>query len=79
MRVPDLPAAEELAPAVVGLHVTARTAHSIWLSHTDAHHGIQYIHADQEAVDHVGLVAAGREALAEIRRRVSDPGLRVVF
>ena len=78
LRVRDVAAAEEFSTALVGLAVTGRTADSVWLTHDSSHHSIQYIRAEEDGVDHVGLVAVDGDALAEIRRRVDAAGLPVV-
>ena len=62
VRVRDLDAAEQLATGVMGLRVTERIEDSVWLSHGTDHHSLQYIRDTTDAVDHVGLLAAGPDS-----------------
>ncbi|TCK21973.1 VOC family protein [Pseudonocardia endophytica] len=78
LRVRDLPAAEEFATNVLGLQVTERTDDTLWLSHGDPHHSLRYVAGGEDALDHVGLVAADTESLEEVRKRVESAGLRIV-
>jgi catechol 2,3-dioxygenase-like lactoylglutathione lyase family enzyme len=75
IQVRDLEAAERFSVDEVGLHVTKRTADQLWLTHGTEHHTVHYIRGDEDAVDHVGLVAADADAVAEIRSRVDAAGL----
>jgi catechol 2,3-dioxygenase len=78
VRVQDLDTAEQLATHLMGLRVTERTEDSVWLSHGTAHHSLQYTRAATDAVDHVGLVAADAESVAEIKKRVTESGLQII-
>jgi catechol 2,3-dioxygenase len=78
LRVRDLEAAERTATEVLGLERTAREGGWSYFSPGEVHHAIQYIAAEEDGVDHLGLVAAGPEALAEIRRRLEAEGTPIV-
>jgi catechol-2,3-dioxygenase len=78
LRVRDLAAAEEFSTALVGLHVTARTDDALWLSHGTCHHTLQYIRADEDAFDHLGLIAPDAESVEIIRDRVGAAGLEIL-
>jgi catechol-2,3-dioxygenase len=78
VRVRDLAAAEEFATSLVGLQVTDRTADEVWLTHGACHHSLHYIRADEDALDHVGLVAPDSESIGEIRQRVDAAGLQTL-
>ena len=78
VRVRDLEAAERLATNLMGLRVTERTEDSVWFSHGTDHHSLHYARDTVDAVDHVGLLAAGPESVEEIRTRVNAAGLHIV-
>jgi catechol 2,3-dioxygenase len=78
LRVRDLAAAQEFATNVLGLHLTERTADALWFTHGTSHHSLHYIAADEDALDHAGLVAPDAESLATARKRVEAAGLRVI-
>jgi catechol 2,3-dioxygenase len=78
VRVRDLDAAEQLATGLMGLRVTERTDDSVWLSHGTDHHSLHYTRGTTDAVDHVGLLAAGPESVEEIRARVTAAGLLII-
>lgn len=78
LRVRDLPAAEEFATAMLGLHASERSEGQIWFTLGSAHHSIHYIQSDEDALDHVGLVTPDDESLAEARRRVEAAGLEIL-
>lgn len=77
-RVTDLDAAHEFATGTLGLHLTERTDDELWFTHGGPHHSLHYTAADENALDHVGLVAADAEAVAEAARRVKQAGLTIV-
>lgn len=66
------------ATQVLGLRETGRTADKVFLSAADVHHELVYIRSEHEGIDHIGLVAADAEALAEVRRRVDAGGYEIV-
>jgi catechol 2,3-dioxygenase len=74
LRVRDLDAAVESATGLLGLAVTERDPDQIWLTHGEQHHSLHYVAAEVDAVDHVGLVAADAEAVAEIRSGLDEHG-----
>jgi catechol 2,3-dioxygenase-like lactoylglutathione lyase family enzyme len=78
LQVRDLEAAVEHATTVMGLRVSDRSADHVDLTHGAPHHSLQYIRSDVDAVDHVGLEAAGPDALAEIRARLTAENIPLV-
>jgi catechol 2,3-dioxygenase len=75
LRVRDLDAAVEHATGVMGLRVVERGADRVDLTEGAPHHSIQYLRSDTDAVDHIGLEAAGPDALPEIRQRLARAGI----
>jgi catechol-2,3-dioxygenase len=75
LQVRDLDAAVEHAVTTMGLRETERTADRVDLTHGAPHPSLQYLRSDVDAVDHVGLEAAGPEAVAEIRARLEARGV----
>jgi catechol 2,3-dioxygenase len=78
LQVRDLEGAVEHATTVMGLRVSDRSADRVDLTHGAPHHSLQYIRSDIDAVDHVGVEAAGPEAVAEIRARLSAENISLV-
>ena len=67
MIVSDVDAAVRNATTLMGLRISERHGDWVDLTHGAAHHSLQYLRSDVDAVDHVGLEAAGPEAVAVIR------------
>ena len=67
IRVRDLEAALWNATEIMGMRETAREGDVVYLTNGAAHHSIEYISSDVNAVDHLGLEAAGPDALARLR------------
>lgn len=61
-----------------GLRETMRSGDTSYLAAADVHHELVYIGSDEDAVDHLGLVASSPAALAELRRRVMDAGFDLI-
>jgi catechol 2,3-dioxygenase len=78
IQVKDLEASERFAIDICGLFVTDRDDDSISFSHGPQHHSLQYIRSDENAFDHLGLVARDAESLATVRSRIDGAGLKVV-
>lgn len=78
VQTSNLAASVDHAVAVMGLHVTDRNAGRALLTSDTAHHRLELTDAEVNAVDHIGLVATGADALDEIRDRVRARGLPVV-
>lgn len=78
VRVRDLPAAEQFATDMLGLHASERTDDQVWFTLNSTHHSLHYIAADEDALDHVGLLAADAESLSEARKRVEAAGLQIL-
>jgi catechol 2,3-dioxygenase len=78
LRVRDLNAALLLATRVLGMHEVGRDDRWTYLTCNSSHHVLQYAADNVDAVDHIALTAAGPDALAAVRARVSAVGLKVV-
>lgn len=78
LRVRDLDAAVDFATGMLGMHTRERSDVEAWFALGAAHHALHYVAADEDALDHVGLVAADADALAEARKRVEAAGLRIL-
>jgi catechol-2,3-dioxygenase len=78
LRSREIDLAVQRATSVMGLRESERDGDTVYLTHGRRHHSLQYIAADQDAVDHIGLEAAGEWALDEIRRRVRSLELQIV-
>jgi catechol 2,3-dioxygenase-like lactoylglutathione lyase family enzyme len=78
LRVRDLDAALWTATEVMGLREVERDNGWVYLTHGAPHHSLQLRADDVDAVDHLGLEAAGAEALAEIRSRLSAAALPII-
>jgi catechol 2,3-dioxygenase len=78
LRVRDLDAAVEHATTIMGLRVVEAEGDRVDLTHGHPHHSLQYIAADTDSVDHVGLEAAGPEALDLIRERLAERGVELL-
>lgn len=63
---------------IFGLRETRRTETVTYLAAADVHHELVYIRSDVDALDHLGLVAAGPAELAEARRRIDAAGFEVI-
>jgi catechol 2,3-dioxygenase len=78
LRVKDVDAAVLQDKQLFGLRVTDDDGQRVSLTHGTPHHCVQYVRSDEDALDHVGFVAADEEALAEVRERVDRAGWEVV-
>jgi catechol 2,3-dioxygenase len=78
IRVKDLQASERFAIDICGLFVTDRGDDYVACSHGPQHHSLQYIRSDENAFDHIGLVARDAESLATVRSRIEEAGHPVV-
>jgi catechol-2,3-dioxygenase len=76
--VTDLDAAVSFATDLMGMRVTVRPDGHAYLALGEEHHSLLYIDGDACHLDHLGLEAAGPEALAEIRARVARAGYEVI-
>ncbi|MCW3000719.1 MAG: hypothetical protein JWQ20_17 [Conexibacter sp.] len=74
----DLDAAVFMATHVMGLREVERRDGWVYLTHGAEHHTLMYRAADEDAVDHLGLEAAGEEGLRAVRERVERRGLPIV-
>jgi catechol-2,3-dioxygenase len=75
LQVDDLDAAVEHATTIMGLRVVESSSAQADLTHGAPHHSLQYIAAEENGFDHLGLEADGPEALQEIRDRLAKAGV----
>lgn len=78
LRVTDVDAAVAHDKQLFGLRVTDDDGRRVSLTHGTPHHSVQYVRSDENALDHVGFVAADDEALSEIRERVQSAGYQLI-
>jgi len=78
LRVRDLEASVRWATTVMGLREVAREGGTAYLTHGGAHHSLQYIQADEAALDHVALEAQDVPALDELRDRLEKEAVEVI-
>jgi catechol-2,3-dioxygenase len=75
LRVADLGACVDHAEGVLGLHVADRAGGEVFLTCGGPHHAVHLVRDERPAVDHIGLVAAGPDALDVLARRLADEGI----
>lgn len=78
MRTRDLAASIENAVDVFGLHETTSNARKAFFTAQNKHHELVYTQADEDALDHIGLVAASGADLEAIRAKVDRGGYKIV-
>lgn len=78
LRTTDLGAVVRNATEILGLREVETSRTKAFLAAQDAHHELVYTLGDQNAVDHIGLVASGPEAYATLRDNVERGGYRII-
>lgn len=78
IRTPDLHASVQSAADIFGLRTTDVSHAKAYLSAAQTHHELVFIKDDATSLDHVGLVAADRDALASVREKVRAGGWKIV-
>lgn len=78
MRTRDLAASLENAVDVFGLHETESTGTKAFVTAQNKHHELVYSQADEDALDHIGLVVPNGDELDAIRAKVDRSGFRIV-
>ena len=78
MLTRDLTASTKNAIDVFGLHETDTTGKKVFLTAQNKHHELVYTQADEDAVDHIGLVVPSSDELDAVRAKVDRGGYRVV-
>jgi len=78
IRVRDLSAALWNATEIMGLRESDRDGDTVYLTNGPAHHSVQYIASDVDAVDHLGFEAAGPDALERLRARLAEENVPIV-
>lgn len=66
------------ATDIYGLSAVDSTDKKTYLSAANTHHEIVYTKSDQDAVDHIGLVAPNRDELDAIREKVRRGGWKIL-
>lgn len=78
LRVPDLPASVSWATTVMGMRETERADGTVYLTHADCHHSLQYIEADSAALDHVAMEAHDGAALDALVTELQARGVTIL-
>lgn len=78
MRTRDLAASIENAVDVFGLYETESNGKKAFLTAQNKHHELVYTQADEDALDHIGLVVSSAAELEAIRAKVDRGGYKVV-
>jgi catechol 2,3-dioxygenase len=71
LEVPDLDASVQWATTVMGMRETRRDGDTVYLTHGDCHHSLQYIASDRAALDHIALEAHDGAALDALAQRLA--------
>jgi catechol 2,3-dioxygenase len=78
LQTRDLAAAVAQATTIMGLRVSRQDDEGADLTCGAPRHELQLLRSDVDALDHIGLEAAGPAALAEVRRRLDRAGIPLV-
>src|SRR5437870_8792025 len=78
LQVPDLEESVRGATTVMGLREVAREGGTAYLTHGGVHHSLQYLQAEEPALDHVALEAQDERALGELRDRLATDGVEII-
>jgi catechol 2,3-dioxygenase len=78
LQVPDLDRSVQWATTVMGLREVTRQGGTAYLTHGGVHHSLQYIQAEEPALDHVALEAQDERALSELRDRLAREGVEII-
>ena len=74
IRTTDVDAAALEAVRTMGMREVERVDGCAYLTLGAEHHSLQYLPGDRDELDHLGLVAAGPEALERVRARAQAAG-----
>jgi catechol 2,3-dioxygenase len=78
IRVRDMEACLWHATEIMGMRESHREGNTVYLTQGAAHHSIQYIAGDVDAVDHLGFEAAGPDAMERLRRRLDEQNVPII-
>ena len=78
LEVPDLDASVKWATTVMGMRETRRDGGTVYLTHGDCHHSLQYIASDRSALHHVALEAHDGAALDALSERLAAAGVALI-
>src|SRR5665213_549160 len=78
LEVPDLDASVHWATTVMGMRETRRDGATVYLTHGDCHHSLQYIASDRSALDHIALEAHDGTALDALSQRLAAAGIALI-
>ena len=78
LEVPDIDASVRWATTVMGMRETRRDGATVYLTHGDCHHSLQYIASDRSALDHVALEAHDAAALDALAAKLDAAGVALI-
>jgi catechol 2,3-dioxygenase-like lactoylglutathione lyase family enzyme len=78
LEVPDIEASVHWATTVMGLRETRRDGGTVYLTHGDCHHSLQYIASERSALHHVALEAHDSAALDALVAKLAAADVEVL-
>ena len=78
LEVPDIDASVRWATTVMGMRETRRDGATVYLTHGDCHHSLQYIASDRSALDHIALEAHDAAALDALAAKLDAAGVPLI-
>jgi len=78
LAVPDIDASVRWATTVMGMRETRRDGDTVYLTHGDCHHSLQYIASDRSALDHIALEAHDAAALDALTAKLDASGVPLI-
>jgi catechol 2,3-dioxygenase-like lactoylglutathione lyase family enzyme len=78
LQVPDIDASVRWATTVMGMRETRRDGATVYLTHGDCHHSLQYIASDRSALDHIALQAHDGAALDALVAKLDAAGVALI-
>jgi catechol 2,3-dioxygenase-like lactoylglutathione lyase family enzyme len=78
LQVPDIDASVHWATTVMGMRETRRDGATVYLTHGDCHHSLQYIASDRSALDHIALQAHDAVALDALAAKLEAAGVALI-
>jgi catechol 2,3-dioxygenase-like lactoylglutathione lyase family enzyme len=78
LEVPDIDASVRWATTVMGMRETRRDGDTVYLTHGDCHHSLQYIASDRSALDHIALEAHDAAALDALSAKLETSGVALI-
>jgi catechol 2,3-dioxygenase len=78
LEVPDIEASVRWATTVMGMRETRRDGGTVYLTHGDCHHSLQYIASERSALHHVALEAHDSVALDALVAKLAAAGVELL-